>query len=305
MRTINITLLNSINTAFRTIFLNSYRAQNPIASEIADVRTSNTLEEAYAVIGASPRMREWIGERVVQNFGAKIHTIKNKDWEVTVEVDRNDLEDDRIGIYRPQIADLGKNAALLWDDLVADALLTGHQNLCFDGQYFFDTDHPMDPENASSTSLKNLFTACALTHANYAYVRSQMAAWKMGPGSGRSLRVKGTKLVVGPALEVTAREIVTPQVIPDLAGATKVNVLAGTAQVVVLPEITGTDWYLIDASNSEKPIIVSQRKKPEFVAKTDSSDDSVFWRKKFHFGVDARGVAGYGPWFLAAKATAA
>lgn len=304
MRTINIALLNSLNTGFKTLFLNSFRRQNPIASEIADVRTSSTLEEAYAIVGASPRMREWIGERVVQNFTAQIASLKNKDWEVTIEVDRNDIEDDRIGIYAPQISDLGKNAALLWDDLCADALLQGHVNLGFDGQYFFDTDHPMDPGNPLSSSLSNLFTSRALTSANYAYVRSQMAAWRMGPGTGRSLRVNGTKLIVGPQLEVTAKEIVIPQQIPDGSGAMKLNVLAGTASVIVIPEITGTDWYLIDASNSERPIIVSQRKKPEFVAKTDSTDDSVFWRKKYHYGVDARGVAGYGPWFLAAKATA-
>jgi phage major head subunit gpT-like protein len=304
MRTINIPLLNSVNTAFRTVFLNSFRQQNPIASEIADVRTSTTLEEAYAVVGASPRMREWIGERVVQNFSAQITSIKNKDWEVTVEVDRNDIEDDRIGIYRPQIADMGRNAALLWDDLVADALLQGHVNLGFDGQYFFDTDHPMDPTNTGSASLSNLFTSRALTAANYAYVRTQMALWRMGPGAGRSLRVNASKLIVGPALEVTAKEIVTPQTIPDGSGAVKINVNQGTASVVVLPEISGTDWYLIDANNQERPIILAQRKKPEFVAKTDSTDDSVFWRKKYHYGVDARGVAGYGPWFLAAKATA-
>ena len=44
-------------------------------------------------------MREWIGDREIQNLSASDYTIKNKDYELTVGVDRNDIEDDTLGIY--------------------------------------------------------------------------------------------------------------------------------------------------------------------------------------------------------------
>lgn len=301
MRTINIPLINTLNMAFKTLYYASYRKAQPIAEKIADVRDSNSLEEAVAIIGQSPKMREWIGERVVQNFSASVFSIKNKDWEMTVEVDRNDIEDDRLGIYRPQIADMGKSAAFLWDDLVIDLLLKGHQTICYDGQYFFDTDHPVDMADPNSAIFSNSFTGRPLTAANYAYVRQVMNTWKLGPQGGRSLRTSPNILLVGADNEVNAKEIVYPMTIPDGTGAVKQNQMQGTAQVIVHPDITGGLWFLIDASNTEKPIIVAQRKKPEFVAKTDATDDAVFWRKKFHFGVDARGVAAFGPYFLAAR----
>lgn len=47
-------------------------------------------------------MREWIGDKVVKSLAAFNYTIRNKDWEATVEVDRNDIEDDQIMGYALQ-----------------------------------------------------------------------------------------------------------------------------------------------------------------------------------------------------------
>ncbi|MDW2865859.1 Mu-like prophage major head subunit gpT family protein, partial [Acinetobacter baumannii] len=40
-----------------------------------------------------------------------------------------------------------------------------------------------------------------------------------------------------------------------------------------------------------------------FVKQTDTSSDSVFMRKKFKFGSEARGAAGYGLWQMAVGST--
>jgi phage major head subunit gpT-like protein len=302
MRTINNSTISALNTGFRTIYMSAFDKAEPIAEEVADIRTSGSLKEAVAIVAASARMREWIGEREVRNFAAKTFEIENKDWESTVEVDRNDIEDDRLNIYRPQIADMGRNAALVWDDLVLAALVAGTSTLCFDGQYFFDTDHAVDMFNSASGSQANLFTSRPLTQDNYSFVRAAMMSYRAGQDN-RALRVNPNVLLVGPTNEVTAREIVGSENTSDGFGGTKTNVQRGSAKVIVHGEI-GTEWYLIDARNQERPIILSRRKSPEFVAKIDPTDDSVFWRRKYHYGVDARGVAGYGPWWLAAKATA-
>lgn len=302
MRTINNATLSGLNLGFRAIYMSSFVEAEPIASEIADVRTSTSLKEAVAIVAASARMREWVGEREVRNFAAKTFEIENKDWESTVEVKRNDIEDDRLGIYRPQIADMARNAALIWDDLVMAALAAGESTLCFDGQYFFDTDHPVDMFNSGSTSQSNLFTGRPLTQENYSYVRAKMRGYRAGQDN-RPLRVNPNVLLVGPDNETVGKEIVGSENTSDGYGGTKTNVQKGSAKVVVNGDM-GSDWMLIDARNQERPIIVAKRKSPEFVAIEDPTAMSVFMRKIYHYGVDARGVAGYGPWWLAAKAKA-
>lgn len=75
---------------------------------------------------------------------------------------------------------------------------------------------------------------------------------------------------------------------------------SGTVQsnIVLASDVatTGPRWYLADLSTSLKPVIFQERKKPQFVAKTAITDDSVFHRKQFLFGVDARYNVGYGMW---------
>ncbi len=76
--------------------------QKLLWQKVATLVPSEAGEESYKWLGKIPRMREWIGDRQIQNLTASDYTIKNKDFEVTVGVDRNDIEDDK---NRPLYAD--------------------------------------------------------------------------------------------------------------------------------------------------------------------------------------------------------
>ncbi len=302
MEIVSASMLEALYGNFNVLFLQGKGSATPVADRLATVRNVTSRESKFIIPGQLGRMRKWLGERVAQNLNAQDVKLVVDDYEGTVEVDRNDILDDQLGIYEPMIRDLGTQAAYLWDDLVADALLQGHTHLSHDGQFFFDTDHPQDMANPSSPTQSNLFTSRPLTEANYAYVRAQ-GALLVGP-DGRSLRVRYDTLVVGPSKEVDARRIVESRMTLDAAvGGSRDNVLQGTAGVVVLPEITDESWYLIATGAALKPILLLKRQEPRLVRKDQPGDESVFWRKKYHYGVEARGVAGYGPWFLALKAT--
>jgi len=297
--------LKALEVGFGALYLGGYRAASPIAQRIATIKTSTTLENLMMYVGQLPRMKEWLGERDGSTFSVYEHKTKNKDWSLVVPVSRNDVDDDVLGKYNDLFSDMGRSAALLWDDIAADTLLAGETALTYDGQFFFDTDHPQDPALAASPTQSNLFTSKPLTDANYADVRAKMMAFK-GP-DGKPLRVRPNTLVVSPDNEVTARRIVqsttTPVVFGTNTAAGQVdNVLRGTAEVLVYPELSGGDWYLADTNNTIKPIVIWNRKSPRFVAMNKETDDQVFWRKTYHYGTDARGVGTYGPWFLIAKA---
>ena len=121
---VNQQTLRGIYVGFNTLFNKALEGVTPLYTEIATVTPSTTESETYAWLGDIPGMREWIGEREIQNLSGSAYTIKNKDFELTVGVDRNAVEDDKIGLYNPSIQMLGESAALLYTAGVAHNILS-------------------------------------------------------------------------------------------------------------------------------------------------------------------------------------
>lgn len=124
--------------------------------KVAMLVPSGNRQETYAWLGASSRFREWIGDRVIQNLAAHSFTIENRNFENTVSIPRNDIEDDNFGLYAPMFAQLGHDAKTHPDELVFELLRRGFERKCYDGQYFFDTDHPYTDENSQEQSVSNM-----------------------------------------------------------------------------------------------------------------------------------------------------
>lgn len=143
--------LRTLFTAFNSAFKGAYALAKPMWQEISTVVPSTTGTEEYGWLGLTTKYREWLGERVYQNLKAHGYTIKNKRFENTVEVDRDLIEDDQYGVYTPLMAQMGQDAALHPEELIMTALLAGFTTPCFDGQYFFDTDHPVGLQGAEAS----------------------------------------------------------------------------------------------------------------------------------------------------------
>ncbi|HRL98097.1 MAG TPA: Mu-like prophage major head subunit gpT family protein [Acidovorax sp.] len=62
---------------------------------------------------------------------------------------------------------------------------------------------------------------------------------------------------------------------------------------------SGASWYLLDTRRALKPLIYQSRKEPNFVALVNETDENVFNRAQYVYGVDARRNAGFGFWQLA------
>jgi len=148
---INSTNLAILNQAFNAAFKGAFAVVKPMSGAIAMPVPSSTREEKYGWLGATTRFREWIGDRQIQNLKAHDYSIKNKTFENTVGVPREDIEDDQYGVYTPLVQQLGQDAALHPDQLVFQLLVAGDSTLCYDGQYFFDTDHPVGKQGAEAS----------------------------------------------------------------------------------------------------------------------------------------------------------
>ena len=141
------TLYTAFNAAFRDGFGQAPADHAPCTMD----GTSMTSEEEYGWLGQWPGMKEWVGERVLKGIAEHSYTIRNRKFESTIEVERDNIEDDHYGVYTPMFAEMGRAAAAHPCELVFGALKDGFATPCYDGQYFFDTDHPVRGASVSNT----------------------------------------------------------------------------------------------------------------------------------------------------------
>ena len=301
---INKSNLDNVFLALSTAFHKSWE-QAPVHWPRIAMRTASTSARSeYKWLSEFPRMRQWIGDKTISALAAHSYTIVNDDWESTIEVDRNDIEDDNLGIYGPQAQMAGYAARQFADELVFALLNNGFsaaEGKCYDGKAFFAADHPLGAKSVSNKGAAALSTA-TYAAAKASFGAARIALRKLTDEDGRPLGVTPSVLVVPPALEDTARGLMAVDRLED----GKPNIYRGQAEVVSDARLTSdTAWFLLDATQPIKPLIYQERRAPQFVQQTEMDSDAAFMRRKYRYGVECRGAAGYGFWQMAYGSTGA
>lgn len=152
---INAANLDSLRVGYQTAFQLGADNAPSLWPQVATMVPATTKEQKYGWLGKLPGVREWIGPRLVQNLEQHDYSIKEKPWELTISVDKDDIETDNLGIYGPVFQEMGAATKAKPDELVFGLLKTGFTSLCYDGQYFFDTDHPVLDATGAVTSVAN------------------------------------------------------------------------------------------------------------------------------------------------------
>ena len=152
---INSGNLRTLYTGYSAAFQGAFAAAAPRHTRIATVVPSTAAENEYGWLGMMPQLREWIGERVVQNLATHDYRIRNKTYEVTIGVKREHIEDDQLGLYTPMFQMLGSDVAMHPTKLVYQLLAAGFTTVCYDGQFFFDTDHAVTAADGTVGSVSN------------------------------------------------------------------------------------------------------------------------------------------------------
>lgn len=298
--------LNGLFEGFKTSFNKGLESAPSHYKSIAMLVNSSAAEETYAWLGQFPRLREWVGDRVIKNLAAHSYAVRNKVFETTIAVKRTSIEDDQYGIYGPLMMELGRTASEHPDELVFALLASGLTTTCYDGQYFFDTDHPVQNADGTTASVSNydfgggssdypwflldtsraikpmLFqermpydfqqltqdgtdnvflrdeylygvrgranagfglwqlayaSQATLDGSSYAAARTAMMSFK--GDEGRPLGIRPDTMVVPPALEQKALQLLQNQlVIQELGGTAISNEWMGTAKLIVTPWLT-------------------------------------------------------------------
>ncbi len=152
---INKKNIDDLFTSFSTAFNKGLSGAQSCYKDISMVIPSTSRETNYGWLGQFPKLREWVGDRVVQNLTAHNYVIENKKYESTISVQRDEIEDDQYGIFSPILEEMGRVTQEHPDELIFKLLKTGFMTKCYDGQYFFDTDHPVKDETGADVSVSN------------------------------------------------------------------------------------------------------------------------------------------------------
>jgi phage major head subunit gpT-like protein len=152
---VNSENLAGLRVGFKAAFQGGLAQAASQYGSVATTVPSSHRSEKYGWLGKLPSVREWIGDRVVQNLSEHDYEIRNKDFELTVAVDRNDIEDDNLGIYTSLFNEMGMSTTAKADEMVFGLLKAGFDTNCYDGQFFFDTDHPVLDATGAPQSVSN------------------------------------------------------------------------------------------------------------------------------------------------------
>ena len=208
------------------------RGYSGLSPQIATQRPSTTLETQYPFMGLVPQLKEWVTERKNVSVTSYSYTIQNKDYELSIQVERNKILDDQYGLYAPMVEEIGRSAKKWPDIQIASLMQRGVTELCYDNQHFFDTQHPIDMLTPTAGVQSNYYTTTPLNVDNYAKVRANMMS--LVGENGLPLGVIPGLLVVPPQLEPQARAILHADYV--LSQGTTLPVTGGT-NILRVPRI--------------------------------------------------------------------
>ena len=285
---------NLLEDGLKTVFFEALEATIGDYERVATIVPSESDQEVYPWLGGVPAVREFTDERLPLGILEHSYTIRNKTWESSIAVERAAIEDDKYGQIKLRVQSLARQAKRHMDELIFTLLKNGFATTCYDGQYFFDTDHA---EGESGTQSNKGTTALAAPALQAAIT----AMMKFKDDRGKVLGVVPDLLAVPPDLQWTAMELLESTYWPGEQSNNKIasNVLKGKLDLIVSPYLTDTtDWFLLSTKGVIKPILLQSRAPVEFAA-LEADSESGFMRDQYVYGVRARYNVGYGLWQLA------
>jgi hypothetical protein len=285
---------------------------------ISNLFGSDQASETYAFLGQSPTMREWIGQRQAKGFVSNALVILNKHYESTIEIQKKDARRDKTGQLTARMNEWTDRSQTHWASLISTLLVNGATTVCYDGQYFFDTDHSEGSSGSQSNSvsadisalpalLHGVVTAPSVEEMQQSILVGITAiiGFKDDQGEPMNEGASSFLVTVPPSLYAVAVAAVnglstanlTNNMNPDLIAQFKVDVRMNTRIS------SWTDKFAIFRTDSPiKAFIRQTEQEIELKAKAEGSEfefDNDAWQ----FGIDAWRGVGYGYWQRAVLVT--
>lgn len=281
------------------------QAATPYYPQKATLFTSQGADERYGGLGNVPGMREWLGDRIFKSLRGTDFTIKNKEWESSIAIEKNDIDDDRLGMYVPAFEQLAIEAMYHPDELMFDLQVAGDAGVCMDGQYFYDTDHSWGDSGTQSNKLTHAAaTGTVPTEAEFrtAYHEARAALLGFLRDNGKPFHRPTLAPITDLVLEVPTEleEVANQALLKTLVNSGETNIVLDRPRIVTIPAFTDDhSFYLHRVGQPLKPFAFQARR--PLARQMKGLEDREF--KDVKFMTDARYNCGYLAWWNSVKMT--
>lgn len=273
--------------------------------------TSDQDSETYKWLGMVPQMREWIGGRNAKGFRDNGITIENKHFEATLEVLVRELRRDKTGQVLVRVRELAQRANAHWAKLLSTLILNGNASVCYDGQYFFDTDHAEGDSGTQSNSIS--VDISALPGAVHGSTTAPSVEETQGSIMSAIQAIYGFKDDQGEPLNENARNflVMVPPSLWQPAMSAIYTPIAGALQssldqirmggLTIIPVVnarlsTWTANFAVFRTDSEVKPFIRQEEEPIQMKAIAEGSELEFKEDKHHYGLDSWRNVGYGIW---------
>lgn len=279
-------------------------------TDLAMKTNSDQASETYAWLGAPPAMHEFVGKRQLNELQENSFTISNKDHEANIRVKSKDMRRDKTGQLQIRVNQLANRVLDYPGTLLSRLILNGASALCYDGQYFFDTDHAEGDSGTLSNKI-NFAAATGTTPTVDEFADAILAAiqamygFKDSTGEPMNQSAKAFTVMVPVTMMGTALKAVAILVGANGATAT-IAALKGdfTISVQVNARLTWTDTFAVFRTDGEiKPFILQEEDGGVDVVAIGDGSEYEQLNKEQIYGVDWAGNVGYGYWQGAVQVT--
>lgn len=266
---------------------------------------SDGADEEYGMLGGVPGVREWLGNRDFKDLRAAKWTITNKKWESSLEIDKDRIADDRMSLYGPILEQLGMEAAMHPDELLFALINAAESSDCFDGQYFFDTDHSWGDSGSQSNDLTATVASTsaptvAETKAAFNAALSALGGFKTDQGRYLNPHIFDVNKSITILSNFALRQYLEDALSVRLQATGGDNVVLARPTIISSALYTSTTKF--DVYLTDRPLrpFIFQRRQP-LGRQMKGLDDREF--KGVKFMADARYNVGYGAWWTAVRTT--
>ena len=284
-------------------------------NDVSMMFTSDQSSEEYKWLGQSPAMREWIGGRQAKGFLESGVTIDNKHFEATIEFLVKELRRDKTPQIRTRIAELAERTNAHWASLLSTQIINGESTACYDGQFFFDTDHVEGDSGTQSndisvdisalpTEVHGTTTAPSVEEMQLAIdkARAQIEGFLDNRGEPMNEMARSFRVLVPTSLTYAAERAVAA----PFVSASQTSMVERAYNVSTNPRLNSwtTKFAVFRADGSARALIRQEETGVMIKAKAEGSEYE-FDYDAHQYGVDTWRNVGYGYWQHACLVTLA
>lgn len=264
--------------------------------------SSDQAIESYGWLGSAPALREFIGGRTPAELAENSFTISNKDYEGSILIKSKDMRRDKLGMITVRVNQLADRANDHPGKLLSALIVAGESTTCYDGQYFFDTDHSEGKSGTQSNKITSAAvapTAPTVEEFNKALLAAIQQIYSIKDDQGEPANQSATEFQVQVPVAFMGVALTAVTALLGEGGKSQtIPALKGYFSITVVPNARlswTTKFALFRTDEAAKPFILQEEDIPDVVALGEGSEFEQLNKEQL-FGIDWTGNVGYGYW---------